>query len=144
MPPSPRYSQAAVQDILSRALQARTAGEFSRTQLEEMAAELSIDPADLDQAERQWRQAQAAAQARQRRRDRQRRDWLIYGISSVGFVAIDLATAGTLTWAFFPIVGWGLGLLLGGKSCHRDRSLRSVPPLPGEAPSAPASAGDYP
>lgn len=36
----------------------------------------------------------------------------IYLVMSVVFVAIDLQTTGGLTWAFYPILGWGAGLLL--------------------------------
>lgn len=36
----------------------------------------------------------------------------VYLVMSAVFVGIDLSTTGRLTWAFYPIFGWGAGLLL--------------------------------
>lgn len=36
----------------------------------------------------------------------------VYLVMSAVFVAIDVSTTGRLTWAFYPILGWGAGLLL--------------------------------
>jgi len=47
---------------------------------------------------------------------------LIYLVMSVVFLAIDLLTTGRLTWAFYPILGWGAGLILSyGKAELRQR-----------------------
>jgi transcriptional regulator with XRE-family HTH domain len=46
----------------------------------------------------------------------------IYLVMSVVFLAIDLLTTGRLTWAFYPILGWGAGLILSyGKAEFRQR-----------------------
>jgi hypothetical protein len=127
-PPTRRYSQAAVQAILSRALQARATEDFSRAQLEEMAADLSIDLPLLEQAEQQWQQAEAATQQRQRRRAARRRAWVTYGLGSVGMLALDIATAGTITWAIYPILGWGLGLAVDGYGCQQKRQGKGKAP----------------
>jgi hypothetical protein len=126
--PTRRYSQAAVQAILSQALQSRTTEDFSRAQLEEMAADLSIDLPLLEQAEQQWQQAEAATQQRQRRRAARRRAWVTYGLGSVGMLALDIATAGTITWAIYPILGWGLGLAVDGYGCQQKRQGKGKAP----------------
>lgn len=36
----------------------------------------------------------------------------VYLVMSAVFVGIDLSTTGRLTWAYYPILGWGAGLLL--------------------------------
>lgn len=131
--PSRRYSQAAVQAILSQALQARATEDFSRVQLEEMAADLSIDLPLLEQAEQQWQQAEAATQQCQRRLVARRRAWVTYGLSSVGMIALNIATAGTITWAIYPVLGWGLGLALDGYGCQQKRQGK------GDAPQLNAS-----
>jgi len=37
----------------------------------------------------------------------------IYAVMSVAFLVIDFMANSRITWAFYPIAGWGLGLLLG-------------------------------
>jgi len=37
----------------------------------------------------------------------------LYAVMSVAFLVVDFLTNGRITWAFYPIGGWGLGLLLG-------------------------------
>jgi transcriptional regulator with XRE-family HTH domain len=36
----------------------------------------------------------------------------VFLIMSVVFVGLDVSSSGKLTWAFYPILGWGAGLLL--------------------------------
>jgi len=118
------YSSEAVQAILTHALEMQSAADYSPQQLQDMAAELHIDPDVLAQAEADWRsQREAAArrtQATATKRRRRRQQWLHYGVGSALMVGIDVATAGTITWSIFPVLGWGLGTLLGANSvgCH--------------------------
>lgn len=37
----------------------------------------------------------------------------LYVLMSVAFLVIDYMANGRLTWAFYPILGWGIGLLMG-------------------------------
>jgi hypothetical protein len=71
----------------------------------------------IDQVEQNWRQRQqqkAQEQARKQKRRRLLRQQLItYAVVNGGLMVLNLVTAGTITWAIFPLLGWGLGLLLG-------------------------------
>lgn len=122
------YSADEVQAILTRALALRAADQYSAEQLQEMATELSISPDMLAVAEAEWRSQQADIVHHQAAKDQQRRyrrkQWRQYACGSVLMIGIDIATAGTLTWAIFPVLGWGLGLLWGG--CDRASSQRST------------------
>jgi DNA-binding XRE family transcriptional regulator len=48
----------------------------------------------------------------------------VYLIMSAVFVALDLSSSGKLTWAFYPILGWGAGLFLTGFG-RRKGSVRT-------------------
>ena len=120
------YSDEAVQAILGKALELSSAKPYSAQQLQEMAAELNISPDVLAAAETDWQDRQAnlaLTQAAQEKRQRRRRQqWQQYALVSVFLVGLDLVTSGGLTWAIFPVMGWGLGLALDGSglACHRD------------------------
>ncbi|MEO1094697.1 MAG: 2TM domain-containing protein [Cyanobacteria bacterium J06638_28] len=120
-----QYSSEAIQHILSHALALQSSETYSVSQLQEMAAELNIEPAMLSLAEEQWRsqavveQQQAALSAAQQRERRQA--WTQYGLGSALMVGINLATAGSITWAIFPVMGWGVSLFFEG-SCHSRQS----------------------
>ena len=121
---APTYSAEDVQAILAEALALRANESFTRAQLYEMAAEINISADLLDQVEQYWRQRQqqqAEEQARQQKRRRLLRQQLItYAVVNAGLILLDLSTSGTITWSIYPLLGWGLGLLLGrGKyGCH--------------------------
>jgi len=54
-----------------------------------------------------------------RERLRHRAFWehlVAYAVMSALFVVADLYESGHLTWAFYPIAGWGTGLLLHGRN----------------------------
>jgi hypothetical protein len=114
-----------VQAILSRALALRSADRYSAQDLQAMAEELNVSPELLSTAEAEWRSQQAletqqtAAQEKHQRRQRQQ--WLQYAFGSALMIGLDVATAGTLTWAIFPVMGWGLSLALGEsyRSCKK-------------------------
>ncbi len=119
------YSHAAAESILGKALELRAADRFSAQQLQEMAAELDIAPEILAAAVADWEAHQPAVSpsrvlASPQTKHWQRRQWGQYAIASVLMLSLDLMTAGTLTWSIYPVMGWGLGLLLGG--CDREPS----------------------
>lgn len=126
MAAAPTYTAEDVQAILAEALALQASDRFTRSQLLEMAAEMNISADLLDQVEQNWRQRQqqkAQEQARKQKRRRLLRQQLItYAVVNGGLMVLNLVTAGTITWAIFPLLGWGLGLLLGsGKyGCHNN------------------------
>ncbi len=117
MAAAPTYTAEDVQAILAEALALQASERFTRSQLLEMAAEMNISADLLDQVEQNWRQRQqqkAQEQARKQKRRRLLRQQLItYAVVNGGLMVLNLVTAGTITWAIFPLLGWGLGLLLG-------------------------------
>lgn len=117
MAAAPTYTAEDVQAILAEALALQASDRFTRSQLLEMAAEMNISADLLDQVEQNWRQRQqqkAQEQARKQKRRRLLRQQLItYAVVNGGLMVLNLVTAGTITWAIFPLLGWGLGLLLG-------------------------------
>jgi hypothetical protein len=106
-----------VQAILSKALELRSADRYSAQDLQAMAAELNVSPELLSAAETEWRSQQALktqqTAAQEQRQRRRRKQWRQYAFGSVLMIGIDVATAGTLTWAIFPVMGWGLSLVMG-------------------------------
>ncbi|NER83499.1 MAG: 2TM domain-containing protein [Leptolyngbya sp. SIO1D8] len=116
------YSPEAVQSILSHALELQATAATSFEQLQEMAADLNIAPEVLTVAEQNWRshQAEIAQQTEQLQKQQHQhyQAWIQYGLGSALLIGINVATAGTITWAVFPVLGWGLGVCL--DQCDRD------------------------
>jgi hypothetical protein len=123
------YSVEDVQALLAEALARQSNHRFTRPQVLEMAAELQVSPELFAQVEQDWRQRQqhqAREQARQQKRRQQFRQQLItYGVVNGGLLLLNIATVGAITWAIYPLLGWGLGLVLGGGPC--DRPCRPKP-----------------
>lgn len=123
------YSPEVVQEILAEAIARQSADTFTRDQLLEMAAEMSISPDLLDQVEADWRQRQQQRQqaeaAQIKRRRRFRGQVATYAAVNSGLILLNIACAGTITWAIYPLLGWGAGLCLGG--CQKSRISQSAP-----------------
>ncbi|MBE9076356.1 2TM domain-containing protein [Romeria aff. gracilis LEGE 07310] len=139
-PTNKTYSSEVAQQILQRALARQSAGDFSYDQLQEMAAELSISPSLLQQAEQDWQTQQAqqnAIAAKQTKRRRWLKQQLItYAAVNTFLIGLNIIIEGTVTWAIYPLLGWGLSLLLSpykscqgtqqtGKSCIQSTKLTS-------------------
>lgn len=128
------YSSEDVQHILQAALAYQSDRLFSQSQLKEMAAELNISAEVLAQAEATWQAAaaerQGAIAAAQQRRKAYRQQLVSYLVVNTGLILINLATSGTVSWAIYPLLGWGLGLCLGPNqtTCGQRRSARSARP----------------
>ncbi|MEM1281660.1 MAG: 2TM domain-containing protein [Cyanobacteria bacterium P01_H01_bin.152] len=115
------YSDKAVQKILQRALELRADSRFSAQQLREMALELDISPEMLSAAVTEWTSQESAATSSSSQQPPEpttrRQQWLTYALASAFMIGLDIATAGTLTWSIFPVLGWGLGLICGKCDC---------------------------
>lgn len=122
------YSSEEVQQILQAALSYQSDRPFSRNQLEEMAAELNISPETLAKAEAAWQAAAAERQGAKQRRTAYRQQLGSYLAVNTGLILINLATCGTISWAVYPLLGWGLGLCLGPNKmvCGRQRRSSAV------------------
>lgn len=105
------YHSGEIEQILMRAMELQQGEALSRSQLEEMASELGISPETLDAAEAKWRHDLQRKQARQALKFRLKRHAIAYLAVNAFLFAIDLSSGG-LNWAFWPLLGWGLGLVM--------------------------------
>lgn len=111
------YSQEEVQQILHLAIARQTdRGELSRSQLWEIAAELAIEPSDIQAAEQTWLSQKAIDRKRQEfdryRRDTFRHKAIRYLIANAFLICLNLLSAGTLSWSIYILLIWGLKLSL--------------------------------
>lgn len=117
-----RYSAEDVQEILASAASLEPQAAFSEEQLREMASELNISPEVLQQAEQDWRRQKNERQERARitrKRQGQFREHLgVYVAVNAGMFLLDWTIDGDITWAFYPLLAWGLGLVLDGISAN--------------------------
>jgi hypothetical protein len=111
------YTSEDAQAILQLAIARREeAGELSRVQLFEIAAELGISEQDIVAAEQQWLANRGELQEKQAfnyyRRKRLLKDFTKYGIVNTFLVLLNLAASHQLSWSLFVLLTWGLGLSL--------------------------------
>lgn len=106
-----RYSAEQVQQILVAAMGQMDQEGFSRSQLMEMAHDLGISPDALQKAQEMpsTMPAQPTVQPNRQRIQPQLRT---YAVVNAFLLALNFILSGTITWAIYPLLGWGLGLLL--------------------------------
>jgi len=120
---SRKYSDEEAQEILARALEKQgiDASKTSHEDLRRAAEEVGITGEEFDAAA-----AEMSEGGEQRRLSKDYRAWLrrrrrgwfrhlaVYLAVCAFLVAIDLFTSqfGAIHWSFFPIAGWGLGVVL--------------------------------
>lgn len=109
------YHQEDIQKILNLAIAHEVKdGEFDREHLVEIAAELGISPQRLQQAEQAWLIQQQEQQKRQEfdtyRGSQLKRQVGKYVIVNTFLVALNLVSAGQISWALYILLFWGLGL----------------------------------
>ncbi len=119
IPPQPspqasrsRYSATAAEQILKQAVKDTAETDFSWETMLAMGAELGLSPDVLAAAEQRWQGVQQQEQRRQAlraQRSQQLRQYL--GVNTL-LVVINILVCGTVSWAIWPILGWGAGLLL--------------------------------
>lgn len=110
------YTASDVQTILGQALAHQHHNEFSEAQLAEMSQELGIDSAVLDQAKLDWSINRQDADLRQSFDQKQRQEFqsqlITYIIVNLFLVGLNIATRGSHPWSLYPLLGWGMGLML--------------------------------
>ncbi len=116
------YSSEDVQQIL---MIAQAKDTFSEAQLQEMAHELVIDDSALRQAIATWQiEKENQRQKRQQRQNFYRQQLLPYLGVNTFLILLNVSIAGTVTWAIYPLLGWGISLFFGPcKSRHEKRFL---------------------
>ncbi|MEM8605037.1 MAG: hypothetical protein AAGF24_14530 [Cyanobacteria bacterium P01_H01_bin.121] len=124
------YSFEAVEAILQRAMSYQIETQFSPEQLQEMADELSIPPETLLAAEQAWQNEQSDLQAAatdttsaSKSQESPKSNTLAqYGVISAFLLALNIALAGSITWAVYPVLG--MGLSAGLKCCGNSAASR--------------------
>ncbi|MGD1854176.1 MAG: 2TM domain-containing protein [Leptolyngbyaceae cyanobacterium] len=112
-----RYSTEEVQLILTQALGQDQQEGFSHSQLEDMANDLGISSTALMWAE-QTSQASPSAPPNASQHSKQqafRQQLRTYAVVNGFLLILNFMLSGSITWAIYPLLGWGLGLLLSGQ-----------------------------
>lgn len=114
------YTEEQVQQILHRAL-ARKASHgqsLSREQVREIATDLGVSEEDFDSAEQEWLIQGKDDQEKtsfDRYKKNQFRDNVIKClIVNTFLITINLFISGQVSWAVYPLLGWGLAVVLDG------------------------------
>ena len=110
-----RYSTEQIQQILVLAMGQDEQEGFSRSQLEEMAMDLGISLETLQRAENNLQETPTSVQTSviQRPRSQDFRQRLrTYVVVNIFLLVLNFTLSGAITWAIYPLLGWGLGLLL--------------------------------
>jgi hypothetical protein len=113
----PRYSAETIDYIVQAALACRKKVEYSPARLHQLARELNIPTEHLHIIEEDWLATppHSTAQpdpAKPARPAPDSQSWLNYCLVNAGLVTLNLIIVGSLSWAIYPIVGWGLALVL--------------------------------
>lgn len=111
------YRSEDAQQILQIAIARQAeAGELSRAQLYEIAAELNIAAVDLEQAEQEWQIRKGELADRQvfiRLRQSQFKQRLVRFLIVNGFLlALNLLISPGWLWALYVALFWGIGVAL--------------------------------
>lgn len=126
------YSDEEAEEILRRSIarQAQQGGFLSEhaaadaqarpgvtpERLQQMAAELGVSPATLQQAEADFRQQRATEEEHRAFRQHRRDEWIehlvTYVVVNAFLLALNWYRQHAITWALFPLLGWGIGVAL--------------------------------
>jgi hypothetical protein len=112
------YNAEEMQQILEVAFRQKQKGEYTREQIIEIASELGVSSESLQAAEQEWLKNNVEVKKEQMSNSQQRKDFkshLFAFLAINGFlVLLNLVVSPGNFWAIYPILGWGLGLLLHG------------------------------
>jgi hypothetical protein len=112
------YNAEEMQQILEVAFRQKQKGEYTREQIIEIASELGVSSESLQAAEQEWLKNNVEVKKEQMSNSQQRKDFkshLFAFLAINGFlVLLNLVVNPGYFWAIYPILGWGLGLLLHG------------------------------
>lgn len=112
------YNSEEMQQILEVAFRRKQQGEYTREQIIEIASELGVSPESLQTAEKEWLTKNIKVKQEQMSNGQQRKGFkshlLIFIAINAFLVILNLVVTPGYFWAIYPILGWGLGLLLHG------------------------------
>ena len=111
------YYPEQVDQILRYALAKRTNGQnLTKQQVYEIASDMGISEADFLTSVQEWQSTQAV-RTEQAEFDKYKKksfqsSVLKYAIFNSFFLALNLFTSGGIGWAIYPILFWGLAVVL--------------------------------
>lgn len=104
------YSDDEVNEILQRALRIQETHQPNKA-LEVSAAELGISSEHLEAAKVEFEVKKDWDQFMRERQGEIRQHFLSYVFVNIGLLVINLVTSPQHLWFFYPLLGWGFGLL---------------------------------
>lgn len=111
------YSEEEAEEILRLATRKEATGGIPRDRLVEMAAELGLSPDQVQRAEQEYLATRDEEVERKKFESHVlRKLWshvATYVAVNAGLVGMDLVADGRIDWAYWPLLGWGIGL-----ACH--------------------------
>lgn len=107
------YTQEEIQHILGLAIAQHTyQGEFSRSQLFEIASDLGISDIVIRQAEQTWLQSSVERSKRDTFNDHQRADLkrkaVRFAIVNIGLISLNALMGFGFPWSLYILMVWGL------------------------------------
>jgi hypothetical protein len=116
------YNSEEMQQILEVAFRQKQKGEYTREQIIEIASELGVSSESLQAAEQEWLKNNVEVKKEEMSNSQQRKGFkshLFTFLAINGFlVLLNLVVSPGYFWAIYPILGWGLGLLLHGMKVY--------------------------
>jgi hypothetical protein len=116
------YNSEEMQQILEVAFRQKQKGEYTREQIIEIASELGVSSESLQAAEQEWLKNNVEVKQEKMSNSQQRKGFkshLFTFLAINGFlVLLNLVVSPGYFWAIYPILGWGLGLLLHGMKVY--------------------------
>ncbi len=116
------YNSEEMQQILEVAFRRKQQGEYTREQIIEIASELGVSSESLQTAEKEWLTKNIEVKQEQMSNSQQRKGFkshlFIFIAINTFLVILNLLVSPGYFWAIYPILGWGLGLLLHGMKVY--------------------------
>lgn len=121
------YTEEQVQQILHTAIARKSQGQdLSRNQVREIASELGISDADFAVAEQDWLNQSVLNRERavfDTYLKKKFRDHLfMYAAVNAFLIGINLLTSSHVSWAVYPLLGWGLAVALDAWATYQTDS----------------------
>ncbi|MTJ52079.1 2TM domain-containing protein [Anabaena sp. UHCC 0253] len=120
------YNSEEMQQILEVAFKRQQDGEYTREQIREIALELGVSSESLQAAEHAWLKKAVEVKQGQMSNNQKRKEFkshlFIFIAVNSFLVLLNLVVSPSYFWAIFPLLGWGLGLLLHGIKTYLSNS----------------------
>jgi len=124
--PQEQYNDQEISEIIRRAAEIEGQGQLDRAILERTAEEFGISPEAIRQAEEELRQNRETEVDRLEYLRYKKQEFVEHLVSFLAVNAflffIDFRKDQSLSWFWFPFLGWGIGIALHLASLYRPFS----------------------